>query len=105
MLALAPTFLFCLLDTYYLALERAFRNSYSAFVKELHRSEGISSDLYEVKPTGMGLGLVSRCLGSVSIWLFYALVSITILAAWWFIIPSDTMSFTSASPLTLLLRK
>ena len=89
LLALGPTFLFCLLDAYYLALERAFRNSYSAFVGKLHRNEGKLSDLYEVRPTGMGLGLVSRCLGSVSIWLFYPLVAVTILAAWWLILPSD----------------
>ena len=105
LLALVPTFLFCILDAYYLALERAFRNSYSEFVRKLHCSEGKLSDLYEVRPTGMGLGLVSRCLGSVSIWLFYPLVAVTILAAWWLIIPSDTMNCDSASSLTLPLGK
>ena len=34
LLALAPALLFLLLDAYYLALERAFRNSYDAFGRQ-----------------------------------------------------------------------
>ena len=82
LLAFAPTLLFCLLDAYYLALERAFRNSYVAFVGKLHDSTLQLTDLYEVKPTGMGMELTGRCLGSVSIWLFYLFVSLTIIGAW-----------------------
>ena len=37
----------------------------------------------------MGLLAVVRCLGSVSIWLFYPLVALTIFLAWLLIIPSD----------------
>ncbi len=90
LIALVPTLLFLFLDAYYLGLERAFRYSYNDFVGQLHRSELSQSSVFRVEPTGMGLPLVLRCLGSVSIWLFYPLVVLTILLAWLLIIPSDT---------------
>ena len=90
LIALAPTLLFLVLDAYYLALERAFRNAYTSFVGKLHRGELAPTDVYKVAPIGMGLLLVGRCLGSVSIWLFYPLVAVTIFLAWLLIIPSDT---------------
>ena len=91
LIALVPTLLFLFLDSYYLALERAFIKSQNAFVGRLHRSELESADLYRVIPAGMGLPLVMRCLlGSVSIWPFYLLVTVTILLTWLLIIPSDT---------------
>ena len=91
LIALVPTLLFLVLDAYYLALERAFIKSQNAFVAKLH-SDGLQrSDVYRVVPTGMGLGLVGRCLfGSVSIWPFYLLVAVTILLTWLLIIPSDS---------------
>ena len=91
LIALVPTLLFLVLDAYYLALERAFRSSYDSFVGELHGGKLASSRVFRVTPTGMGLGLVGRCLGSVSIWLFYPLVAATILLAWSLILPSDTL--------------
>ena len=90
LIALAPALLFLALDAYYLALERAFRNSYHVFVSKLHEGELAPSDLYRVGPAGMRLLLVGRCLGSVSIWLFYPLVAATIILAWQLVIPSDT---------------
>lgn len=90
LIALVPTLLFLVLDSYYLALERAFIKSQNAFVSKLHKGELEPGDVYRVTPKGMGLPLVVRCLGSVSIWLFYPLVAATILLAWWFIIPSAT---------------
>ena len=91
LIALIPTLLFWVLDSYYLALERAFIKSQNAFVKKLHRGKLEPGDVYRVVPTGMGLLLVGRCLGSVSIWLFYPLVAVTILLAWLLVIPSDTI--------------
>ena len=90
LIALVPTLLFLVLDSYYLALERAFIRSQNEFVSKLHQGELEPGDVYRVIPKGMGLPLVVRCLGSVSIWLFYPLVAATILLAWWFIIPSAT---------------
>ena len=91
LIALVPTLLFLFLDSYYLGLERAFIGSQNAFVAKLHRGELEPSYLYRVVPTGMGWRLVGRCLlGSVSIWPFYLLVSVTILLTWLLIIPSDS---------------
>ena len=90
LLALAPTLLFGILDSYYLALERSFIKAQNVFVKKLHQGELESSDVYRVAPTGMGLLLVGRCLGSVSIWLFYPLVVVTVVLAWQLILPSAT---------------
>ena len=90
LLALVPTVLFGVLDSYYLALERAFIKSHNAFVAKLHRGKLEPTDVYRVAPTGMGLLLVGRCFGSVSIWLFYPLVVATVALAWLLILPSDT---------------
>lgn len=94
LIALVPTLLFLILDAYYLALEQAFRNSYSAFVCRLHGGKLETSDVYGVASVGMGLCLVIRRFGSISIWLFYPLVAATILLAWWLIIPSDCVLTT-----------
>ena len=91
LIALVPTLLFVFLDSYYLALERAFIKSQNAFVAKLQSDELQRSDVYRVVPTGMGWRLVGRCLfGSVSIWPFYLLVTVTILLTWLLIIPSDS---------------
>ena len=88
LLALVPTLLFLFLDSYYLALERAFIRSQNTLVKKLHQGELQSTDVYRIVPMGMGLLLVGRCLGSVSIWLFYPLVVATVVLAWQLILPS-----------------
>ena len=92
LLALVPTLLFLALDAYYLALERAFMRSQNTFVAKLHECKLKSADLYRVVPTGMGLLLVGRCLGSVSIWLFYPLVVVMVVLAWQLILPSGTLA-------------
>ena len=85
LIALAPTFLFLILDTYYLALERAFRDSYSSFVDKLHRGELTSGDLYKVAPSGQITRHFWECLRSFSIWLFYPVVAVTSVLAWLFV--------------------
>ena len=87
LLALAPVALFLLLDAYYLALERAFRNSYAAFVAKLHDENLAAANLYVVKPMGMGVRLVGACLRSFSVWLFYAVLIATIALAWLLVLP------------------
>ncbi len=52
LIALIPAALFLILDTYYLALERGFRDSYSGFVAKLHSGELSSYALYVVAPCG-----------------------------------------------------
>lgn len=82
LIALVPTVLFLLLDTYYLALERSFRASYNAFVEKLHKGDLTLSDLYIVAPTG---SIPGRCLSSLSsfaIWPFYLTLLLMIGFAW-----------------------
>ena len=88
LLAFVPTLMFLVLDAYYLALERAFRSSYNDFVGKLHGDNLNTGDLYRVAPTGMGWRLVGRCLGSVSIWLFYPLIALMVILAWQLVLPS-----------------
>ncbi len=87
LIALVPTLMFLGLDAYYLALERAFRNSYNDFVCRLHGGELAQQDVYGVKPTGMGPVAVAWCLGSPSIWLFYFPVAAMVVLAWMLVIP------------------
>lgn len=83
LIALIPAALFLILDTYYLALERRFRNSYSTFLDKLHRSELASSDLYAVQPSGAASSAFARSLSSFSIWPFYSPLLVMILFAWY----------------------
>ena len=64
LIALLPAILFLILDTYYLALERDFRNSYDCFVRNLHSGELKSGDLYKLAPTGFTFRLFLACLKS-----------------------------------------
>ena len=84
LIALLPTVLFLVLDIYYLALERAFRGSYTVFVRKLHHDELALSDIYTVAPTGSIPGHFIRCLMSFSIWPFYPVLLAMILVAWRF---------------------
>lgn len=90
LIAVVPTALFLILDTYYLALERAFIGSYNGFVKKLHDGSLAVTDIYKIAPTGSIPKLFFDCLRSFSIWPFYPVVLATILLAWWLIIPSTT---------------
>ncbi len=87
LLALVPALLFLFLDSYYLALERAFIKSQKAFVTTLHNGELKDADVYKVVPRGMNRRLVMRCLlGSKSILPFYVPVAATIFVAWFWIL-------------------
>ena len=73
---------FLILDTYYLALERAFRESYNGFVGKL--GGGLApADLYRVAPSGSAPGHFAGSLKSFSIWPFYATLFVMILIVWW----------------------
>ena len=93
LIALVPTFLFLFLDSYYLALERAFIKSQNTFVDKLHKDEIKRNDFYRIGPMDMGWRLVLRCMfDSLSILPFYLLVAATIFVAWLLIIPAQPMN-------------
>jgi hypothetical protein len=66
-----PTALFLVLDTYYLALEKGFRNSYNSFVRKLHKGTLTTKDLYSIRPIGNQSCLQFDSFKSFSIWGFY----------------------------------
>jgi hypothetical protein len=70
-IALLPTILFLALDSYYLALEKGFRESYNQFVAKIY-GKGLSPDnLYSVQPSGNMNKHQFDALKSFSIWGFY----------------------------------
>ena len=83
LIALAPAVLLCILDSYYLALERNFRRSYENFVDKLHQEQEIPSNLYIVAPTGsIPKGTLRAMYNSFSVLPFYGVVVFTVLLAW-----------------------
>jgi len=81
LLAAVPTVLFLLLDTYYLALERRFRDSYNRFIGVLHRNRIDLLDLYAVGPGPLGACAYIGALRSWSIWPFYVVLLLLVTAA------------------------
>ena len=71
LIAIIPTFLFLVLDAYYLGLENGFRNSYNEFIGKLHGEEIKSTDLFAVVPKGSPIKLFFKSLISFSVWPFY----------------------------------
>ena len=81
LIAIIPTILFLSLDTYYLSLEKMFRQSYNLFIEKLHNSKVVAADLYAVSPSGDMLKTLFSSLRSFSIWPFY----LTLLAMIWLV--------------------
>lgn len=79
--AAIPTVLFLALDTYYLGLERRFRNSYNAFIDKLHQGRVGANDLYHIEPTGSSVEHFFRSILSFSIWPFYLTLGAMIVIA------------------------
>ena len=78
LIAVVPTLLFFVLDSYYLALERSFRNTYEDFVNRLHEGSIVGRDLYYVaSPKHRLKGLLSAAV-TFSVALFYITVLIMI---------------------------
>lgn len=70
-IALLPTILFLSLDSYYLALEKGFRESYNRFVTKIHENGLSPDDLYSVRPSGNMNKHQFDALKSFSVWGFY----------------------------------
>ena len=82
-IALVPVGLFFLLDAYYLGLERQFRERYNDFIGKLHGGAAEIDDVFIVTPGGGLTGSMKAALvacGSVSIWPFYLLLALMLLA-------------------------
>ncbi len=88
LIAAVPALLFLVLDAYYLALERCFRQSYNAFIEKVHSGKVVAADLYAVTPTGSLVATTIKSLGSFSIWPFYATLGVMIWLSACIVIPS-----------------
>lgn len=79
LIAVVPTILFLILDTYYLSLEKIFRDQYNSFLKKLHEDKVTSADLYALTPDGKAIKKFFPSLLSFSIWPFYLILFIIIM--------------------------
>ena len=73
-IAIVPTVLFWALDAYYLGLEKAFRASYTDFLRKLHSGNAKADDLYAVVPAGNHSSHQIDALKSFSVWGLYVTV-------------------------------
>ena len=71
LIAVIPTLLFLVLDTYYLSLERCFRNSYNDFIDKVHSGRVAAADLYAIMPKGSLPKAFAQSIYSFSVWPFY----------------------------------
>lgn len=80
LIALIPILLFFVLDAYYLALERWFRDSYQAFVRKLHNGTASIEDVFVLPPKGRSPGeLIGEFLDAIrsaSVWPFYLVLGL-----------------------------
>lgn len=77
-IAIVPIILFLILDSYYLALEKAFRQSYNDFIVKLHNRTVVAKDLYVMSPQGNLLRMFLKAYCSFSVWPFYIILIVVI---------------------------
>lgn len=77
-IAIVPTILFFILDSYYLALEKAFRQSYNNFIDKLHNETIDAKDLYVISPQGGLFKMFLKAHCSFSVWPFYITLIVVI---------------------------
>jgi len=68
---IAPILLFFTLDSYYLALEKRFREAYNNFIEKMHNDSLMVSDLFVINPSGNLLRSFFEAMRSVSVFPFY----------------------------------
>ena len=85
LIALGPTLLFYVLDSYYLSLEQGFRLVFDCFVRRLRDGKVTSQDLFNLGEASLG-PVLRRTLWamftSFAVWPFYMVVIGTVLLAW-----------------------
>ena len=78
LIALVPTILFWILDSYYLALERGFRESYDRFVERLHTSKLKNNEVFKIVPTRKIKSQTFACMWRFATVPLYGVVAIVI---------------------------
>lgn len=80
LVGLTPVLVFACLDAFYLALERAFRSQYSAFVQGLASGTITSTDLYVVTKPVHSLRSTAQAFCSPAVWPTYTVLLAVALA-------------------------
>ncbi len=98
LIALAPLLLFFLLDVYYLSLERRFRGRYNHLLEMLHDGTYDAQQIYRIVPEDFSFGILSKCLLSPSVYLYYppalCITVIAFAAQFFWGTESDTLGFS-----------
>ena len=81
-IAVVPTTVFWVLDSYYLALERGFRDSYNRFLRRLRSRELKGDELFEIQAIDAGKRHFLGSLFSISTTPFYSMLGVGIFVAW-----------------------
>jgi hypothetical protein len=86
-IAIIPVGLFCLLDAYYLAQEKTFRDLYNKFVDKLIAGNAQSSDLFSLKPIrGFHVAISTfTAIISFAVYPFYGILAGTLVVARFFL--------------------
>ncbi len=74
-----PIVLFLVLDSYYLHMERLFRDGYNEFVRKLHFGSANVEDIFYLGPrTGISSTSagMAKAASSISVWPFYGLLAL-----------------------------
>ena len=88
-IAIAPIIVFLALDSYYLGLERLFRDQYNAFIGKIHSGTVQVEDLFVVTP---GAGSATQILSafsaffSIAVWPFYTMLVIMLVVIYEFVL-------------------
>lgn len=89
-ISIIPILLFLFLDSYYLGLEKRFRQKYNEFIRKLHDGSASVEDLYIVTP-GRGMKVFLSATGlsliSLSVWPFYGLLAAVLFIVRYWLLP------------------
>lgn len=80
-ISIVPIILFLFLDSYYLGLEKLFRNLYNGFIKKLHSDTATIDDVFIVTPGTKSeiFFAVFKSFFSISVWPFYILLGLMLI--------------------------
>ena len=83
---LVPTVLFMLTDMYYLGMERHFKDIQKEFIKNVRAGKDIKCTVYKISKTTKCKQVCNTfsSIDSLSIWPFYSIVIVAIVAIWFF---------------------
>lgn len=81
-ISVVPLVLFLVLESYYLALERQFRDVYNDFIRKLHFGTASVDDVFFVAPRSGAAASsfnIFKAACSIAIWPFYGLLALMLL--------------------------